>query len=585
MKLPHPLPAPAKSRQSVRLAILSLSLLLSATPALRAADGAWTLDTNGNWSLSDTAPWAGGIVASGANFTASFNAAGSSARTVTLSGPLAIGHLAFANRNWTLNSSTLTLQTTSGTSLIDVGTGTTTINSILAGDNGLEKTGSGELVLGANTANTYTGGTTIGGGWLRANNNASLGTGAVSVADGARLRLGNGVTLANNITLNGGTSALNQATGTGALSGTVTLQADSGLLMGTGSSITISNTLNLGAHTFTAQTANAAGAYVEIAGSIAGSGGVTKSNAGGILRLSHDNRATWSGTTTAGNGAVEIGHDGALGTGTLNFGGFGTISAIRSTDTTARSLANQVVLTGNTSSTYVFGSAESATNGDLAFTDTTAIALGSTVRNFEVNNRTAFAADFTGTSGGLRQTGPGTLVLEGASTYVGATTVEDGTLLVDGSLHADSVVTVQNGARIGGVGSVGHVTFESGASLVYEVADVGQISGLDALGFTGGGLNGFTLYLTGPGAGFDDNGIYSWSVLTSDSVASISLGAVTLDTSDFVAATGATGGFSLSKAGNSLIVEYSAIPEPSAQALFIGGGLLAFALGRRRRVA
>ena len=63
------------------------------------------------------------------------------------------------------------------------GSGTTWSGSgTVAGAAGLTKTGSGTLTI--NTANTYSGGTTISGGTLRIGNKAALGTGAVQLSGG-----------------------------------------------------------------------------------------------------------------------------------------------------------------------------------------------------------------------------------------------------------------------------------------------------------------------------------------------------------------------------------------------------------------
>lgn len=72
----------------------------------------------------------------------------------------------------------------------DTGTGT------------LVLTGSGLLNLSGN--NTYGGGTTVNGGLLVAGSNLALGSGPVTVNGLAALGLGGGVTIANQVTLNGG---------------------------------------------------------------------------------------------------------------------------------------------------------------------------------------------------------------------------------------------------------------------------------------------------------------------------------------------------------------------------------------------
>jgi fibronectin-binding autotransporter adhesin len=68
------------------------------------------------------------------------------------------------------------------------------------------------------------------------------------------------------------------------------------------------------------------------------------------------------------------------------------------------------------------------------------------------------------TSGGLTFTGTGTTTLTGTNTYTGATTVTNGKLIVNGSIST-SAVTVQSGATLGGMGTVGALTVQSGGTI------------------------------------------------------------------------------------------------------------------------
>jgi autotransporter-associated beta strand protein len=65
------------------------------------------------------------------------------------------------------------------------------------------------------------------------------------------------------------------------------------------------------------------------------------------------------------------------------------------------------------------------------------------------------------TGGSLVKVGTGTLTLTGTNTYTGATTVNAGTLFVNGSI-ANSAVTVNAGATLAGIGTVGATTINSG---------------------------------------------------------------------------------------------------------------------------
>jgi T5SS/PEP-CTERM-associated repeat protein/autotransporter-associated beta strand protein len=92
------------------------------------------------------------------------------------------------------------------------------------------------------------------------------------------------------------------------------------------------------------------------------------------------------------------------------------------------------------------------------------------VRTVLVNNGSAIidarlSGTLSGAGGGLKKTGDGTLELTANSSYTGSTIISAGTLLVNGSIAAASPVTVQQGSTLGGGGSVGAVTVESGGRI------------------------------------------------------------------------------------------------------------------------
>jgi len=72
-------------------------------------------------------------------------------------------------------------------------------------------------------------------------------------------------------------------------------------------------------------------------------------------------------------------------------------------------------------------------------------------------------ADLQGV-GAFTKIGAGALVLSGANTYQGATNVEAGTLIVNGGL-ASSTLTIDNGAGLGGTGTVGTTSLGAGSTL------------------------------------------------------------------------------------------------------------------------
>ncbi len=130
-------------------------------------------------------------------------------RTLTLTS----GGLLFVGANdYQINNGTLKSNTATNSDLIvqQWGTGTLTINSVIANGNGnstLTKAGTGTLILGGN--NTYSGTTFVNAGTLLANNaTASTGSGAVQVNNSGTLggtgKITGAVTLNNSATIDGG---------------------------------------------------------------------------------------------------------------------------------------------------------------------------------------------------------------------------------------------------------------------------------------------------------------------------------------------------------------------------------------------
>jgi len=86
-------------------------------------------------------------------------------------------------------------------------------------------------------------------------------------------------------------------------------------------------------------------------------------------------------------------------------------------------------------------------------------------------------------NGGVTVAGPGTLVLSGDNTYVGATTVSSGILVVDGNHTGGGAYSVANGAAIGGGGTINStLSLDAGANFWWDgsstlsVADTNTIS-------------------------------------------------------------------------------------------------------------
>ncbi len=182
-----------------------------------------------------------------------------------------------------------------GNTLSLKGTGTTVLAGVVSGTGSLVKTDLGTAHLTAN--NTYTGGTTISGGTLRAEAQGALGavSGAVSVASGATLALAGAGDIAYNanaLTLNG--AGANSA---GALT---TVEGVSGNKTWTGT-VTLASAASIGAAT---------GTNLTVSGVISGGGMLTKVGDGN-LTLSAAN--TYSGATNLDAGTLRISSDANLG--------------------------------------------------------------------------------------------------------------------------------------------------------------------------------------------------------------------------------------------------------------------------------
>ena len=204
----------------------------------------WTQSAGGSWT--NGANWLNNIKGTGADNTADFGTLSLAAdTTVTLDGSNTVGHLRFDDQSvnkyaWTLNTGSkgpLTLAVNSGSPVISNNVAAT-IGAVIAGTNGLTKTGNWPLILVS--SNTYSGGTEISAGTLQLDtgvtNTATAGTGPIQIDANGTLAFNFGVdalNFANNLTgtgtivenglVTGGAVAL---TGTNSFSGQVQINVN-----------------------------------------------------------------------------------------------------------------------------------------------------------------------------------------------------------------------------------------------------------------------------------------------------------------------------------------------------------------------
>ncbi|HWK69173.1 MAG TPA: autotransporter-associated beta strand repeat-containing protein [Rhizobiaceae bacterium] len=137
------------------------------------------------------------------------------AGTVTLGSAITVNALTFNTNGYTLagtGANTLTLGGVTPT--VTVTTGTSTIGAVIAGSAGLTKTGGGTLFLTG--ANTFSGGITLNGGTLRANDNAAFGAAGNTITTTANATLTVDSGAANRtVSIAGGTTLTVSGTGVG----------------------------------------------------------------------------------------------------------------------------------------------------------------------------------------------------------------------------------------------------------------------------------------------------------------------------------------------------------------------------------
>ncbi|MFZ5779655.1 MAG: autotransporter outer membrane beta-barrel domain-containing protein [Pseudomonadota bacterium] len=340
----------------------------------------------------------------------------------------------------TLNGGTLATTATLATSrsmilggsgTFDTASGTTfTANGSIAGAGSLVKNGGGTMILAV--GNSYSGGTTVNAGVLQ------LGPGGSLASTGA-------------LTVNGGLFDLNGNNQTvGALSGA-------------------GGTLNLGSGILTTNSASS----TSLASAIIGSGGLVKSGTGTLLLTGNNSYS--GGTTVAGgvlagnttslqgnilNNATVVFDQSGTGTYAGNMSGTGSL-VLQGT--------GGIILTGANS--YSGGTTVS---GGFLQGNTTSVQ-----GHIQNNASVIFDQTTTGTYGGnmgglgsLLKIGGGTLILSGSNSYSGGTTVAEGTL--QGTTSSLQGNIVDNAL----------VAFDQASTGTYA----GSISGSGGLLISGGGM-------------------------------------------------------------------------------------------------
>nr|WP_255263533.1 autotransporter-associated beta strand repeat-containing protein [Pseudomonas aegrilactucae] len=412
------------------------------------------------------------------------------------------------------------------------GSNALTLGGVISGTGSLNRTGSGDLTL--NGANTYQGGTTVGGGTLTLGNSAALGSGALNVTGVSRLA--------------------------------------------TSSPMTLGNAINLGANLNFTGASN-----LVLEGAIGGTSGLIK-NGPGSLTLNGSN--TYQGSTTLSGGTLIVGSNTALGSGVLNAQNGTSLDAssavalgnsISLTGVLTVVGSNDLALTGN-----IIGSGGLTKNGDATLTlsginlqlgntllndgrlilgSDQALGLGSLVaadgttldssQDVTVGNSVSLAGNLNiggprditllglvNGAGSLTKHGAGNLILNGANSYQGGTTLKAGTLTVgDATALGSGALTVSGASTLASntalalnnaIGLGADLTVANSTALTLG----GDISGTAGLIKTGAGvltLSGDNTYEGG--TALNAGGLLLTSATALGSGTLTAAGATTLDTS------------------------------------------------------
>lgn len=400
----------------------------------------------------------------------------------------------------TANSTvTLTLGGTGTGSLIITG-------AILTGtgnkDYAVTKSGAGTVILSG--GNTYRGATTINSGVLNIQNSNALGqaTAGTTVASGAALQIQGGITIATeSLTLNGsGVSsdgAFRNISGSNIFNGPITLGSASAIGSDSGT-LTIGGNLNNGGFLLT----DTGAGNVIVTGVISGAGGLTKTGTG-TLTLSGTTANTYTGATTVSAGtlilakpinsidpAITIGGAGSAATVQLNaaFQLYGAATTINSQGQLNLNNFDEYVGTLTVSGgSVVTGTGILYIGGGIVSNASSATTTMSGNYSLYTNQVFNIAGGTTGSGVDLLISGPvgeylanttvtkqgaGKLVLAGANSYTGLTTISAG------------VLNIQNASALGTTAA--GTTVSSGAALQIE----GNITvGTETLTLNGGGIS------------------------------------------------------------------------------------------------
>lgn len=392
----------------------------------------------------------------------------SSTGSVT-SGPVGVGTLSVEDSCTITLGDGVTIANTldfTGTMLLSIAGGNTgTLSGVLQGTGGnILTTGAGTLVMSG--SNTYTGGAVLGSGAVILASDSALGSGDALLGT-VLVGVNNGISVSNNMGIvNTGTFLIgtgNTGTLSGALTGTGSLVKEgAGVLVLSGTNSTYSGSTGISAGTLQAGTANAfslnsavslenvSGAILSLDGhnntiaTLSGGG-----NSGGNVSLGSGNLTFGTAADTSYAGVVAgTGKLIKQGTGSFTYTGVGTYTG--GTDINAGSIAlSETNALGSGTITMQDGT-ELILGPDISLSNGVALNGGNTIQT--LSGDVTMSGVLSGATGALTKTGGGKLILSGANTYAGNTTVSGGTFAVNGSITSDT--TIGSSSKLMGTGGI-----------------------------------------------------------------------------------------------------------------------------------
>ena len=327
---------------------------------------------------------------------------------------------------------------------------TTNFGSTISGAGSMIKVGTGTLTLGANQ--TYMGATTVNLGTLAVNGNfastsLALGGGTLSLSNST------GANFTGGVTLNAGGGALNAS---GVSSVNVALNA---ITRNPGGAVDF--TLPTNSNFITTSTPNSAGTILGGWATVGGADWAANDGTGNIVALSTLGSNYTLDTYTAGtNTDVTISNslsaittnsmrfNNLTGATTLTMSGTNVVSSGGILETTNAG-SNAVTINGGT---LVSGNGQDLIINQFNNTTNAPLTIGSVIAN-------------NGGATSLTKNGPGTLILTGANTYTGNTSINGGTLQINAGGILPMTGTLTNN---------GTLAMNSGSSLTLNSAVLGS---------------------------------------------------------------------------------------------------------------